>query len=86
MSFVVSPSLTFRTDVQLVQMPAKQARGRVSSSANQIVAAFGLVELAEGVERHHATAFGSEPSSPVLAAERCGCWSCRCPAPSEAIP
>src|SRR6476659_11220641 len=36
MSVVVSPSLTFRTDVQLVQMPAKQARGRLSSSANQI--------------------------------------------------
>jgi hypothetical protein len=28
MSLVVSPSLTFRTDVQLVQMPAKQARER----------------------------------------------------------
>src|SRR6202035_4707112 len=27
---------TFRTDVQLVQMPAKQARGRDSSSANQM--------------------------------------------------
>src|ERR1700730_10812119 len=36
MSLVVSPSLTFRTDVQFVQMPAKQARGRVSSSANQM--------------------------------------------------
>src|SRR6202035_5709506 len=36
MSLVVSPSLTFRTEVQLVQMPAKQARGRVSSSANQM--------------------------------------------------
>src|ERR1700680_3043555 len=36
MSLVVSPSLTFRTEVQLVQMPAKQARGRVSSSANHI--------------------------------------------------
>src|SRR3984885_3166170 len=36
MSFVVSPSFTFRTDVQLVQMPAKQARGRDSSNANQI--------------------------------------------------
>src|SRR6202022_1918792 len=36
MSLVVSPSLTFRTDVQLVQMPAKQATGRESSSANQI--------------------------------------------------
>src|SRR6202048_1267176 len=36
MSFVVSPSLTFRTDVQLVQMPAKQARGRSSSKANQM--------------------------------------------------
>src|ERR1700730_17037800 len=36
MSFVVSPSLTLRTDVQLVQMPAKQASGRVSSNANQM--------------------------------------------------
>src|SRR6476469_10481513 len=35
-SLVVSPSLTFRTDVQLVQMPAKQARGRSSPSANQM--------------------------------------------------
>jgi hypothetical protein len=33
---IVSPSLTFRTDVQLVQMPAKLACGRVASSANQI--------------------------------------------------
>src|ERR1700709_2100107 len=36
MSLVVSPPLTFRTDVHLVQIPAKQARGRVSSSANQM--------------------------------------------------
>src|SRR5260221_9706212 len=36
MSLVVSPSLTFRTEVQLVQMPAKQASGRESSSANQM--------------------------------------------------
>src|SRR6202044_2233162 len=35
MPLVGPPSLTFRTDVQLVQMPAKQARGRLSSSANQ---------------------------------------------------
>src|SRR3954467_10177090 len=35
-SLIVSPSLTFRTDVQLVQMPAKQARGRDSSRANQM--------------------------------------------------
>ena len=33
-SFVVSPSLTLRTDVQRVQMPAKKASGRLSSSAN----------------------------------------------------
>src|ERR1700726_4506516 len=33
---MVSPSLTLRTDVQLVQMPAKQARGRDSSRANQM--------------------------------------------------
>src|ERR1700736_3663726 len=35
MSFVVSPSFTFRTEVQRVQMPAKKANGRVSSKANQ---------------------------------------------------
>src|SRR5208282_3366723 len=34
-SFVVSPSVTFRTDVQRVQMPAKKASGRLSSRANQ---------------------------------------------------
>src|SRR6202051_1196030 len=34
-SLVVSPSFTFRTDVHRVQIPAKQARGRVSSNANQ---------------------------------------------------
>ena len=33
---MVSPSLTFRTDVQLVDMPAKHASGLVSSSANQM--------------------------------------------------
>src|SRR5580693_8792242 len=33
-SFVVSPSFTFLTEVQLVQSPAKKARGRVSSKAN----------------------------------------------------
>ena len=33
-SFVVSPSRTFRTDVQRVQMAAKQASGRLSSNAN----------------------------------------------------
>src|SRR5258705_5803647 len=33
-SFVVLPSLTFLTEVQVVQSPAKKARGRVSSKAN----------------------------------------------------
>ena len=36
MSLVVSPSFTFRTEVQRVQMPANTARGRVSLRANQI--------------------------------------------------
>ena len=31
------------------------------------VAALGLVELAKGVERHHAAVFGSQPSRPVFA-------------------
>jgi hypothetical protein len=35
MSFVVSPSFIFRTEVQRVQTPAKKASGRVSSNANQ---------------------------------------------------
>jgi hypothetical protein len=35
MSLVVSPSLTLRTDVHRVQMPAKNARGLLSSRANQ---------------------------------------------------
>jgi hypothetical protein len=34
-SFVVSPSLTFRTEVHDVQMPAKNASGRLSCNANQ---------------------------------------------------
>src|SRR6202165_159109 len=37
MSFVVSPSFTFRTEVQRVQIPAKKANGRVSLKANQTV-------------------------------------------------
>jgi hypothetical protein len=32
---LVSPSFTLRTEVQRVQMPAKNASGRVSSNANQ---------------------------------------------------
>ena len=35
MSFVVSPSFTFRTDVHRVHIPAKHASGRLSSKANQ---------------------------------------------------
>jgi hypothetical protein len=31
------------------------------------IAALGLVEFAEGVEWHHATVFGSQPSRPVFA-------------------
>ena len=33
-SLVVLPSLTFRTEVQRVQIPAKKASGRLSSKAN----------------------------------------------------
>ena len=35
MSTVISPSLTFRTLVQLVHRPAKHISGRLSSAANQ---------------------------------------------------
>ena len=66
-SLVVSPSLTFRTDVQLVQMPAKQASGRVSSSANQMSPPSALLNSLKRVERHHAAVLGAQPSRPVLA-------------------
>jgi hypothetical protein len=45
MSLVVSP-LTFLTDVQLVQMAAKQARGRLSSRANQMSSPSALFQEA----------------------------------------
>ncbi|SFN98960.1 hypothetical protein SAMN05216573_1418 [Bradyrhizobium sp. Rc3b] len=35
-SLVVSPLLTFQTEVQFVQMPAKRASGRLPSRANQM--------------------------------------------------
>src|SRR5260370_28005694 len=35
-SLVVSPSFTFGTDVQLVQMPAKQARGQPRSNPRAV--------------------------------------------------
>ena len=81
-SLVVSPSLTFRTDVQLVQIPAKQARGRASSSANQMSPPSAFLNSLKLFERHHAAFFGAQLSRPVPDSSRCGCWSCRRPAPS----
>ena len=46
-SLVVSPSLTFLTDVQFVQSPAKTARGLDSSNAKPDIAAVSLAELTE---------------------------------------
>src|SRR5271166_3955372 len=67
-SFVVSPSLTFRTDVQRVQMPAKNASGRLSWSANQT----GRREpsdrtsfSAKLLKGTTAAALDAEPSAPV---------------------
>ena len=48
-------------------MPARHARGRVSSSAKQISTALWLVEPAETVELNHAAVFDAEPSRPMLA-------------------
>src|ERR1700761_3466431 len=59
-SLVVSPSLTFRTDVQLVQMPAKQTRGRVSSRAKQMAPPSALLNLLN--ELHGTTQRFSTPS------------------------
>jgi hypothetical protein len=46
---MVSPSLTFRTDVQFVQMPAKHAMGWVSSSAIQTTSFFVVSGFCSGV-------------------------------------
>ena len=64
---MVSPSLTFRTDVQLVQMPAKQARGRVSSSANQISPPSALLNSLKELNGNYAAVLDGEPSCPVFA-------------------
>jgi hypothetical protein len=42
MPLVISPSLSFRMEVQRHQIRAKQASGRVSSKANQMVAGHHL--------------------------------------------
>jgi hypothetical protein len=54
-------------DARFVKMPAKHARGRVSSSAKQISTALRLVEPAETIELNHAAVFDAEPSRPMLA-------------------
>ena len=66
MSFVVSPSRNFRTDVQRVQIPAKQASGRVSSSANQTGARPPNVPLSGSPKLVKGTTHRlSEPSQPA---------------------
>ena len=64
---VVSPSFTFRTDVQRVQMPAKNASGRLSSNANQTGGRDrrAMLVLGKAGERHDAAAFDPEPAPPV---------------------
>src|ERR1700755_1602617 len=53
MSVVTAPSFTFRTLVQFVHMPAKNARGWLSSSANHFSALrpFSLVSMSEYSEK-----------------------------------
>jgi hypothetical protein len=48
-SLVVSPSLIFRVEVHVVQIPAKKANGLVSSSANQTAGRepFGRISFSE---------------------------------------
>src|SRR5580693_835837 len=76
MSFVVSPSFTFRTEVQRVQMPAKKANGRVSSKANQTG---GRVpsgstsfseKLVHGAASYEAREFGVHSAMPSVTAKR----------------
>ena len=79
-SLVVSPSLTFRTEVQSVQMPAKQARGRVSSSANHMSPPSTLLNSLKELKRHHAAVLDARASGSSVCSSHCGCWSCRRPA------
>ncbi len=71
-SLVVSPSFTFRTDVQPVQMPAKQARGRVWSSANQMSPSSALLDSLK--ELHGTTQrFSVRAIEPRACYRRFGC-------------
>ncbi len=68
MSFVVSPSRTFRTEVHCVHIPAKHASGRLSSKANHTGARPSIMPLSgsrKGVEWHQATVFDAKPAPPV---------------------
>ena len=67
-SFVVSPSLTFRTDVHRVQMPAKKASGRLSSNANHTGGRETVRQtlvLSEAGKGDDAATYDAEPSPPV---------------------
>src|SRR5215218_8986088 len=63
MTLVVWPSLELPDDVQFVQMPAKQARGRLSSSANQMSPPSALLNSLK--ELNGTTQRFSMPSHPV---------------------
>ena len=60
-SVVISPSLTFRTLVQLVHRPAKHSSGRLSSVANHTGTVFAVDDVVFGkrIERHQATVLGA---------------------------
>jgi hypothetical protein len=66
-SFVVFRSFTFRTEVQHVQMPAKNASGRLSSRANQPGGRepSAATVFRKARERYDAPARNAEPGPPV---------------------
>jgi hypothetical protein len=65
---VASPVLTLRTDVQFLQMPAKNISGRLSSRASHTDgrAPLGSASFSEAREGHDAQAFAPRPALPVL--------------------
>jgi len=75
-SFVVSPSLTLRTDLQRVHMPAKNASGRLSSRANQTGGREPSGRISFSAKLVNGTTHRfSTPSQRRDAAKRhCGCW------------
>ena len=69
---MVSPSFTFRTEVQRVQMPAKNASGALLVECEphrRAAPVRQMLVLGKARERHHAAAFNPKPAAPMRGAD-----------------